>query len=165
DEEMVPMDGKTVGEIVICGTPKSTCSYCNAPELTEKKFHNGWMYTGDLASWDDKGYVRIIGRKDDMIVSAGENIYPTQVEAILNEHPKVAESLVLGIADPKRGKVVVALIKKADPSLTEQEMKQFCLEHPMLSPYKRPRLYRFLEDLPHNATGKLLHKMPEGVTF
>lgn len=163
--DMVPMDKTTVGEVIILSPTKSTCCYYGNSELTAKKFNKGWMYTGDLATWDEKGYVTIIGRKDDMIVSAGENIYPTQVEALLNEHPKVAESLVLGIPDPKRGNVVVAFIKPADPSLTEQEMKQFCLEHVMLAPYKRPRLYKFLDELPHNATGKLLHKMPEGVTF
>lgn len=163
--DMVPMDGTTVGEVAVLSVAKSTCCYHGNPELTKKKFHNGWLYTGDLATWDEHGYVTIIGRKDDMIVSAGENIYPTQVEAILNEHPKVQESLVLGLPDPKRGKIVVALIKASDPTLDERELKQYCLEHPMLSPYKRPRLYKFLDELPHNATGKLLHRMPEGVTF
>ncbi len=164
-DDLAPMDGETVGEVIICSLTKSTLCYCGNPELTAKKFRDGWLYTGDLATWDSKGYVSIVGRKDDMIVSAGENIYPTQVEAVLNEHPKVQESLVLGIPDPKRGKVVVALIKASDPSLTEQELRQFCLGHPMLAPYKRPRQYRFLDALPHNATGKLLHRMPEGVTF
>ncbi len=164
-DDTVPMDGATVGEVVICGIAKSTCCYYGNPELTAKKFQDGWLYTGDLATWDEKGYVSIVGRKDDMIVSAGENIFPTQVEAILNEHPGVHESLVLGIPDARRGKVVVALIKAADPGLTEVELKQYCLHHPMLAPYKRPRLYRFVDELPHNATGKLLHKMPEGITF
>ena len=164
-EDMAPMDGTTVGEVAILSLAKSTCCYFANEELTKKKFKNGWLYTGDLATWDEHGYITIVGRKDDMIVSAGENIYPTQVEAILNEHPKVAESLVLGIPDPKRGQIVVALIKASDPSLDEREMKQYCLEHPMLSPYKRPRMYKFVDELPHNATGKLLHKMPEGITF
>ena len=164
-EDMAPMDGTTVGEVAILSLAKSTCCYFANEELTKKKFRNGWLYTGDLATWDEHGYITIVGRKDDMIVSAGENIYPTQVEAILNEHPKVAESLVLGIPDPKRGQIVVALIKASDPSLDEREMKQYCLEHPMLSPYKRPRMYKFVDELPHNATGKLLHKMPEGITF
>ena len=164
-EDMAPMDGTTVGEVAILSLAKSTCCYFANEELTKKKFRNGWLYTGDLATWDEHGYITIVGRKDDMIVSAGENIYPTQVEAILNEHPKVAESLVLGIPDPKRGQIVVALIKASDPSLDEREMKQYCLEHPMLSPYTRPRMYKFVDELPHNATGKLLHKMPEGITF
>ena len=163
--DMVPMDDKTVGEVVISSIAKSTCCYFDNEELTRKKFNNGWLYTGDLATWNEKGYITIIGRKDDMIVSAGENIYPTQIEAILNEHPKVAESLVLGIPDSRRGKIVVALIKPLDPSLTERELKQFCMDHPLLAPYKRPRLYKFVEELPHTATGKLLHKMPEGISF
>ncbi len=163
--EMVPMDKKTVGEVAILSPAKSTFCYFENEELTKRKFRDGWLYTGDLATWDEHGYVSIIGRKDDMIVSAGENIYPTQVEAILNEHPKVAESLILGIPDPKRGQVVVAFIKALDPALDEREMKQYCLDHPMLSPYKRPRHWVFLPELPHNATGKLLHRMPEGVSI
>ena len=163
--DTVPMDGATVGEVAILSIAKSTCCYYNNEELTRKKFRNGWLYTGDLATWNEHGYVTIVGRKDDMIVSAGENIYPTQVEAILNEHPKVQESLVLGIPDQKRGQIVVALIKASDPGLDERELKQYCLDHPMLSPYKRPRLYKFVDELPHNATGKLIHKMPDNITF
>lgn len=163
--DMVPMDNATVGEVAILSLAKSTCCYYANEELTRKKFKDGWLYTGDLATWNEHGYITIIGRKDDMIVSAGENIYPTQVEAILNEHPMVAESLVLGIPDARRGQIVVALIRSLDPELTERDLKQYCLEHPMLSPYKRPRMYKFVDELPHNATGKLLHKMPEGITF
>ena len=162
---MVPQDSETVGEVVILSPAKSTATYANNEEMTRAKFHEGWLYTGDLATWDEHGYITIVGRKDDMIVSAGENIYPVQIEAILNENPKVAESLVLGIPDPKRGAVVVAAIKPADPSLTEKELKQWCLNHPMLAPYKRPRKYRFVDELPHSGTGKLLHRMPEGVSF
>ena len=162
---MVPQDSETVGEVVILSPAKSTATYANNEEMTRAKFHDGWLYTGDLATWDEHGYITIVGRKDDMIVSAGENIYPVQIEAILNENPKVAESLVLGIPDPKRGAVVVAAIKPADPSLTEKELKQWCLNHPMLAPYKRPRKYRFVDELPHSGTGKLLHRMPEGVSF
>ena len=164
-KEMVVQDNETVGEVVILSPAKSTSTYANNEEMTRAKFHDGWLYTGDLATWDEHGYLTIVGRKDDMIVSAGENIYPVQVEAILNENPKVAESLVLGIPDPKRGAVVVAVIKPADPSLTEKEMKQWCLSHPMLAPYKRPRKFRFVDELPHSGTGKLLHRMPEGVSF
>ncbi len=162
-EDMAPRDGSTVGEVAIFSVAKSTFCYYGNEELTRRKFVNGWLFTGDLATWDERGYLTIIGRKDDMIVSAGENIYPTQVEAILNEHPKVAESLVLGLPDPKRGKVVAAFVKALDPSLTEREMKQYCLDHPMLSPYKRPRIWKFVDELPHNATGKLLHRLPDGV--
>ena len=163
--DMVPPDQETVGEVIILSMAKSSFSYFENPELTQEKFREGWLYTGDLATWDEHGYITIIGRKDDMIVSGGENIYPVQVEAILNEHPKVGESLVLGLPDARRGAIVVALIKAEDPSLTERELKQYCLRHPMLSPYKRPRMYQFVNELPHTATGKLLHKMPPDVTF
>lgn len=161
----VPMDNTTVGEVAILAVAKSTCCYFDNPAMTAAKFKDGWLYTGDLATWDEHGFVTIIGRKDDMIVSCGENIYPVQVEAILNEHPKVADSLVLGIPDPRRGSEVVALIKARDPSLTERELRTFCLEHPMLAPYKRPRQFRIVPELPRTPTGKLVHKLPAGVTF
>ena len=161
---MVPQNKTTVGEVIILSVAKSSFSYFDNPELTQEKFHNGWLYTGDLATWDEHAYITIIGRKDDMIVSGGENIYPVQVEALLNEHPKVCESLVLGIPDPRRGAVVVALIKAAEPTLTEQELRQYCLRHPMLSPYKRPRMYRFVDALPHTATGRLIHRRPPEIS-
>lgn len=164
-EEMAPMDGETIGEVIILSPAKSTFCYYNDPVMTAEKFRDGWEYTGDLATWDTHGYVTIVGRKDDMIVSAGENIYPVQVEALLNEHPKVAESLVVGVPDPKRGAIVAALVRASDPSLTERELRDYCLANPLLSSYKRPRLYKILKELPHSATGKLIHKLPEGLTF
>jgi len=164
-DDLVPQDKTTVGEVIIFAPNKSTFCYFDNPKDTEAKFKDGWLYTGDLATWDEHPYITIIGRKDDMIVSAGENIYPVQVESILNGHPKVAESLVYGIPDPKRGFVIAALIRASDPSLTEKEIRQYCMNHPMLGSYKRPRVFRFVKELPHNATGKLLHKIPKDYKF
>lgn len=164
-DTFVPMDGTTVGEVVILAVAKSTATYFNNPEMTAAKFKDGWLYTGDLATWNERGFVTIIGRKDDMIVSCGENIYPVQIEGILNEHPKVEASLVLGVPDARRGSVVVALVKALDPSLTVRELREYCKAHPMLSPYKRPRMFSIVDELPRNATGKLVHKLPEGITF
>lgn len=156
-DETVPRDGKTSGEVIIRSPAKSAFCYYNNPEMTARKFYKGWLYTGDMATWDENEFVTICGRKDDMIVSAGENIYPTQIEAVLNEHPKVAESAVIGIPDKLRGEVVAAYIVPSDDSLTVEEIKEYCIQSPMLSSYKWPRSYTLVRELPHTATGKLMH--------
>ncbi len=155
--EIVPKDSSTVGEIIIKSLSKSSYSYYNNPEQTEHKFYNGFLYTGDLGTWDKDEFITVVGRKDDMIISSGENIYPSQIEEVLNEHPKVAESLVTYIPDELHGQILVAYIIKADDSLTASELASFCLTHPRLSQYKRPRYYRFTDSLPLTATGKKMH--------
>lgn len=155
--ETVRRDNTEVGEIIIKSPAKSSCCYFNNPEMSRKKFYKGYLYTGDLGVWNSREYITVVGRKDDMIVSAGENIYPTQIEAILNEHPKIAESAVVGVAEQRHGQCVVAYVVPADGSLTVEELKAYCARHPMLSSYKRPKIYRIVSELPHTATGKLMH--------
>ena len=156
-DETVPHDSETPGEIIISSPAKSAFCYFNNEEMTKKKFYKGWLYTGDVGTWDENEFVTISGRRDDMIVSAGENIYPAQIEAVLNDHPKVAESAVIGVPDKLRGEVVAAYIVPKDPSLTVEELKDYCTHSPMLSSYKWPRNYHIVESLPHTATGKLMH--------
>ncbi len=156
-DELVPMDNATVGEIIISTPGKSTYSYYNNPEEEEKKFYKGWMYTGDLGYWDENLYVTVNGRKDDMIVCSAENIYPTQIEEILNEFDKVADSMVTSVPDKVRGQAVVAYVTAKDKSLTIAELSQFCNDHPMLSAYKKPRWFAIVDDLPYTATGKKMH--------
>ncbi|MGN0704265.1 MAG: class I adenylate-forming enzyme family protein [Lentihominibacter sp.] len=156
-DELVPMDNETVGEIIISTPGKTAFSYYNNPEEEEKKYYKGWMYTGDLGYWDENLYVTVNGRKDDMIVCSAENIYPTQIEEVLNEHEKVSDSMVTSVPDKVRGQVVVAYVVPKDESLTIEELVHFCGEHPMLSTYKRPRWYRIVDSLPHTATGKKMH--------
>lgn len=156
-DDTVARDNREVGEIIIHSPAKSAYCYYNNPEMTAQKFRNGYLYTGDLGTWDEQGFVTVVGRKDDMIVSAGENIYPAQIEAILNEHPKIAESGVVGIPDRLRGESVAAYIVPSDDSLTIEEVRDYCMKHPMLAAYKRPRVYYCVKALPHTATGKLLH--------
>ena len=91
--------------------------------MTAQKFYKGWLLHRRCGTWDEKEFVTVSGRKDDMIVSAGENIYPTQIEAVLNEHPKVAESAVIGIPDKLRGEVVAAYVVPSDDSLTRGRAK------------------------------------------
>ena len=158
-DELVAMDGSEVGEVIICSPAKSPYQYFNNAEQTAARFHNGFYYTNDLATWDKEQFVTIIGRKDDMIISSGENIYPTQIEEVLNSNPKVANCIVTAVPDKVRGQLVTAYVIKKDESLTAEELDSYCKENPYISNFKRPRYYRFTDILPMNATGKKLHFM------
>jgi acyl-CoA synthetase (AMP-forming)/AMP-acid ligase II len=153
-DDLAAKDGTEVGEIIVKAPGKTTYSYVNNPAESEKVFYKGWIYIGDMGTWDENEFVTIVGRKNNMIISSGENIHPVQVEEILNQHPKVKESVVVGVPDELRGEAVTAYVIKADPSLTAKELHKFCTEHPMLAEYKRPRYYRFIDELPYTATGK-----------
>ena len=155
-DDLAAMDECETGEVII-RTPKSSYRYFRTPEEEAAKFYKGWMYTGDLATWDKNQFITISGRKDDMIISGGENIYPPIIEEALNLHPKVAASAVTGVPDAARGEAVVAYIVAADESLTVAELVDHCNASDMLSGYKRPRYYRFVKELPMTATGKLQH--------
>lgn len=154
--EQVAKDGTEVGEVIV-RSPKCGFAYSGAPEAQATKFHQGYLYIGDLATWDAEEYVTIVGRKDDMLLSGGENVHPVQVEAALGEHPKVADVLVVGVPDERWGQLVVAYVVAADPSLSAAECDEHCRRHPLLAPYKRPRAYRFVAELPLTATGKKMH--------
>ena len=156
-EETVPQDGSTAGEVIICSPAKSTYSYIRNQPMEEQKFYKGWMYTGDLATWDGDSFITICGRKDDMIVSSGENIYPTQIEEVLNGHPGVADCIVTSVPDPMRGQAVVAYVVPKHDGLTVRDLVAFCNGSNHLPPYKRPRFYRIVDQIPYNATGKKLH--------
>lgn len=156
-DEEAATDGVEVGEVIIKAPAKSPYCYYNNPEETERKYYKGYLYTNDLGTWDEEHYVTICGRKDDMIISAGENIYPTQVEEVLNSFEKVADCIVTAAPDKARGELVTAYVVKADSSLTYEELEEFCKNSPMIANYKRPRYYRFVKEIPLNMTGKKLH--------
>ena len=156
-DELVAMDGREVGEVIICSPAKSPYSYTDNPAQTEEKYYKGFLYTHDLATWDENQFITIIGRLDDMIISSGENIYPTEIEAVLNKHPKVKDCIVTSVPDKIRGQIVTAYIVRADDSLTCEELDAFCKQSPDVSNFKRPRYYRFVPQIPFNATGKKLH--------
>jgi acyl-CoA synthetase (AMP-forming)/AMP-acid ligase II len=155
-DDLAAQDGQEVGEVIVRSV-KSGYAYVNNNEEQSARFRDGWLYIGDLATWDADGYVTIVGRKDDMIITGGENVHPTQVEAVLNEHPKVAESVVVGVPDERWGEQVVAYVVPADGELDVAELERHTHGHPMLAQYKRPRAYRFVEEIPLTATGKKLH--------
>ena len=152
----VAKDGTEVGEVVVRSV-KSGYAYVGQPEEQAARFRDGWLYIGDLATWDADEYVTIVGRKDDMIISGGENVHPTQVESVLNEHPGVADSAVVGVPDERWGELVVAYVVRADPDLDAAACEAHCVGHPMLAGFKRPRAYRFVDALPVTATGKKVH--------
>ncbi len=154
-DELAARDGREVGEVIM-RSPKSGFSYFNMPDKDEEKFHRGWLYPGDLASWDEDGFITIVGRKDDMIISGGENIHPVQVEEVLAEHPGVSDAVVVGLPDAHWGQTVVAYVI-AHGEVSVDELDRYCFEHPLLSNFKRPRAYRFVDELPLTATGKKMH--------
>ncbi len=156
-DDTVPTDNATEGEVIIKCPAKSTYCYANNEQATKDKFYKGWMYTGDIGTWDDRQFITIAGRKDDMIISKGENIYPARIEEVLNCHPRVSECIVTGVSDSTRGESVAAYVIPSDESLTVQELIDYCAQSPNLSKYQAPRYYRFVSELPHTATGKKQH--------
>ncbi len=149
-------DGTEVGEVAVRSI-KAGYAYVNQPDEQAQRFRDGWLYIGDLATWDADEYVTIVGRKDDMIISGGENVHPTQVEAVLSELEGVADSAVVGLPDEHWGEIVVAYVVASDPALDAAACEAHCKGHPMLAAYKRPRAYRFVSELPMTATGKKVH--------
>ena len=156
-DELAATDNTEEGEVIIKCPQKTTYCYVDNPQATEEKFYKGWMYTGDIGTWDEKQFISIAGRKDDMIISKGENIYPARIEEVINLHPKVSECIVTGVPDSTRGESLAAYVIKADESLTVAELLDFCAQSPNLSKYQVPRYYRFVTELPHTATGKKQH--------
>ncbi|GAB93047.1 class I adenylate-forming enzyme family protein [Gordonia rhizosphera] len=156
-DETVARDGTEVGEVII-RSPKCAAAYYDSPHQEKAKYRGSWLHIGDLATWDAEEFVTIVGRKDDMLISGGENVHPVQVEEALNGHPDVADSLVVGVPDDRWGQLVVAYILPAEGAApTAEQLDDYCRRHPMLSTFKRPRAYRFVDSLPVSATGKKLH--------
>ncbi|MDO5309233.1 MAG: class I adenylate-forming enzyme family protein [Planctomycetia bacterium] len=153
-DKLVPKDKKTLGEVIVRCSTKTTAGYFNKPEETARKFKYGYLYTGDLAYWDEEEFVTIVGRKDDMMISAGENIYPQPIEEALCRHPKISDCIVVPVSEMTRGQALVAYIKRSDDSLDVREILTFCMSSPYLSGFTTPRYYRFVEELPYTPTGK-----------
>lgn len=154
-EEDIVVDGE-IGEIVVeMNSPEAFKGYWNKPEITKESVKNNWYYTGDLGYKDDSGDIYVVGRIDEMILHAGENIFPMEIESVLLGHPKIKDVMIVGEEDERWGQVVIAYVVPIDESLTAGELDIFCKSHPTLSNYKRPRRYIFKSSLP-KATGKPL---------
>ncbi len=156
DGTEVIANDEEVGEIVVKGDIV-TKGYWNRPEETEKALRDGWLYTGDMAVVDKEGYVNIVDRKKDMIITGGENVYSVEVENVLYTHPSVLEAAVIGVADPKWGEAVKAvLVLKPGKTATEEEIIQYCKEH--IARYKAPKSVDFISELPKTGSGKIFKK-------
>src|SRR5437867_5954547 len=146
-----------IGEIMVRGRNVMP-GYHHLPEETAKTITDGWLHTGDLGKLDEDGYVTITGRKKDLIISAGENIYPREIEEVLAQHPKVKEVAVIGVKDEVRGEVPKAfVIAREGIELDEKELRSFCREQ--LAGYKIPKYFEIVADLPRSPTGKVLKRM------
>jgi long-chain acyl-CoA synthetase len=144
----------TVGEVV-CGGPKIMAGYWRKPEATAAVLRNGWYYTGDMGVLDGQGYLTLVDRKKDMIISGGENVYSIEVESLLSLHPAVAEVAVIGIPDDKWGEAVTAVVvPRAGASPQPEELIAFC--RGKIANYKVPKSVVFrAEPLPKTGPGKI----------
>jgi fatty-acyl-CoA synthase len=141
------------GEILVRG-PNVATGYWNAPEETAQTFDDGWYRSGDLGHFDDEGYLTVVARKKDVIISGGENIYPAEVENVLLECPAIEEVCVVGRPQPRWGEeVVAAVVLKPGMRLTEAEA--LALFPGRIARYKHPHAVRFFERLPRSALGKV----------
>ncbi len=153
--EEVKKDEKEVGEIIVKGDIV-TKGYWKLPGETNKSIKNGWLHTGDMAVIDEEGYVTIVDRKKDMILTGGENVYSTEVENVLYMHPAILECAVVGVPDQKWGEAVKGIVVvKPGQKAAEQEIIQFCKER--IAHYKAPKSVDFIEALPRTGSGKI-HK-------
>jgi 2-furoate---CoA ligase len=149
--------GDGVGEILChLSSDEAFAGYWNRPDADTRALGDGWYRTGDLGRVDADGDLWVVGRADDMVISGGENIHPTEVEEVLVAHPGVREAAVIGVADERLGQRVVAfVVAEGSP----EELDAWCRDSPALASFKRPREYRFVDELPKSPSGKLLRRL------
>ncbi len=157
-----PEDGVTdveqgaAGELIVKG-PQVMVGYWQRQDATDKAIKNGWMYTGDLAEMDEDGYFKIVGRKKDMILASGYNIYPDEIDRILTDHPAVFEACTIGIPDKTRGESVKSfVVLNPGTNATAEALEQHCRDN--LAAYKVPRAFEFRSELPKSSMMKLLRR-------
>jgi acyl-CoA synthetase (AMP-forming)/AMP-acid ligase II len=146
-----------VGEILARG-PNIMVGYYKEPEATREALRGGWLHTGDLGKLDEEGFLYVVDRKKDMIISGGENIYPREVEEVLYRHPKILEAAVIGLPDPLWGERVHAVVAlRQGERMGEAEVVEHCRQH--IASFKKPKSVAFVDRLPRSATGKVLKRM------
>ncbi|MBA7504903.1 Long-chain-fatty-acid--CoA ligase [subsurface metagenome] len=156
DEDGKPLQVGEVGEIVVGGSVVMQ-GYWNKLEETKEALQGGWLRTGDMGYMDEDGYYFIVERKKNMIIKAGENIFPREIEEVIYQNPKVSEAAVVGVADQKYGEELKAfIVLKPGEKATEQEIIDFC--GGKLTSFKTPKYAQFLDSLPKNPVGKILYK-------
>ncbi len=161
DEEGRPVAIGERGEVVVRG-PSVMKGYYNRPEATEEATRNGWFHTGDIGVFDSDGYLAIVDRKKDMILRAGYNVYPRELEEVLLTHPAVAQVAVVGVPDPRVGEEVKAfIVRKPGATVTEKMLVDWAREQ--FASYKYPRIVELRDSLPISATGKVLKRELKGL--
>jgi acyl-CoA synthetase (AMP-forming)/AMP-acid ligase II len=151
NEKGFPTDSGQVGELAVKGPGVMKCYYKD-PEASAAVLRDGWLYTGDMARMDEDGFIYLVDRKKDVIITGGENLYPVQIEDFLRTHQGIKDAAVIGLPDPRLGEIAAAIIeKKPSCSCTEEDIKEFCSSMPR---YKRPRKIIF-DKVPRNPTGKI----------
>ncbi|MBQ3824131.1 MAG: AMP-binding protein, partial [Clostridia bacterium] len=150
-EDMTEAGNGVTGELAVKGNGVMKCYYKN-PEATAEVLRDGWLLTGDMAYKDDDGFIYIVDRKKDLIITGGENIFPVEIENYLRANDKIKDAGVIGLPDDRLGEIVAAVIELKDGATSsEEEMAAYCEGLPR---YKRPRRY-FFEKVPRNPTGKI----------
>ena len=156
DSDDHPLSAGKLGQIVT-RSDLVMKGYWRNPEATAKALKNGWLHTGDIGYMDERGYLFIMDRSNDMIISGGENIYPREVEEVLVQHPAVREVAVLGIPDPEWGEAIKAVVSLAPgKTASEVELINFCKDH--IASYKKPKSIVFVDELPKNNYGKIMKR-------
>lgn len=156
DDQGQPVPKDELGEVVVKGDTVMG-GYLNRPEDTAEALKNGWLYTGDMGKLDDQGYLTLLDRKKDVIISGGMNIYAREIEDILLSSPEVLEVAVIGVPDPEWGESVMAIIVPTTGAKTDQAMLDaLCLDK--VARFKRPKFYGFVAELPKNTSGKVLKR-------
>ena len=151
DEQWNEVPQGEIGELAVKGRGVMLCYYKN-PEATAEILKDGWLYTGDMARMDEDGFIFLVDRKKDVVISGGENLYPVQIEDFLRKYDKIKDVAVIGLPDPRLGEIAAAIIEvKEGMDCTEEEINSFCRELPR---YKRPRRVIF-DKVPRNPTGKI----------
>ena len=151
DEQGREVPQGEIGELAVRGPGVMLCYYKNQ-EATDEILKDGWLYTGDMARMDGDGFIFLVDRKKDVVISGGENLYPVQIEDFLRKYDKIKDVAVIGLPDARLGEIAAAIIEvKEGQDCTEAEIAQFCTDLPR---YKRPRKLIFAP-VPRNATGKI----------
>jgi o-succinylbenzoate---CoA ligase len=149
DEKGNPCPASGAGEILVRG-PMVVSGYLENPSANSERFVDGWFRTGDIGSIDDNGALNVLGRRDDVVISGGENIYPAEIEAVLHMHPQIEGAIIVGVPDEEWGQRLAAVIQ--GEASVEEELLPWCRNR--LGPLKTPRLWKFVTEIPRTASGK-----------
>jgi long-chain acyl-CoA synthetase len=155
DAEDRPLGPGEVGEVVARGDTVMS-GYWNLPEASSAALRGGWLHTGDMGALDGGGFLTLLDRAKDLVISGGSNIYPREIEDVLLQHASVAEAAVIGVPDAEWGETVMAWIVPRDGAVDVAELEALCLQH--IARFKRPKHWRIVESLPKNSTGKVLKR-------